>query len=188
MNTLKNLRNVAIIIACLAATTMISGCSKDTNNSGNNPDNPTFRVISAWELITVEDAERILGETLKDSSIDKRRDYSDYLIYWLTPHSTGVYLFQEALCDKNDWNRYLQEKEKTYIDVGEKIDINNANAYYTESEFEGMTRLQIFDSGYHIGLNVLGGGKSEEEMLYKRGKVIEIGTLALERLREIIKK
>ena len=191
MNTLKKMRNVAIIIACLAATTMISGCSKDTNNSGDNPDNPnhpTGRVIRAAELISVEDAERILGETIKDSSIDKRRDCEDYLVYWLSHHTTGVYLYQEALYDKNDWKSYLQEMEIVYINVGEKMDINNANAYYTESVFDGMARLQIFDSGYRISLNVMRGGEtSEEQMLYKRGKVIEIGTLALERLREIVK-
>jgi hypothetical protein len=192
MNALKNLRNVAIIIACLAATTMISGCSKDTNNSGNNPDNPTFRVISAWELITVEDAERILGETLRDSTINKREYDYDNLHYYLSPHSTSVYLHQEALFkgaisyDKNDWDGYLKYQEEISIEFGETININNANAYYSE-EFK-MSRLQIYDSGYRIQLFVEGGGTNEEQMLYNKGKVIEIGTLALERLREIIKK
>ena len=185
-----NLRNVVIVITCLAAVTMFSGCSKDKDGEdgggGGGGNKPIGRVITAAELFSIADAERILGETVKDSNIDQRRECYDFLVYWLSPHSTGVYIYQEALYAKNDWQNYLQKMEDVYIDVGEKLDINDANVYLSEAVGWSFPSLQIFYGDYRISLNVMGGGNSEEAALWRREKVIEIGMLVLKNLKEVL--
>jgi len=180
-----------------------------TANTGSVPSQNTTkagkRVIKASELISREDAAALLGQSMKDREILKR-PFIDAGEYVSQNYNFSISLYQEALHDKNSdfeknllkngWANYMKEMEKAYSRNYHKQNIVemggiDGKSYLQDGGAMGLWLLHIFYGEYYIYITVgntsLSRKDGEAEISWKHGKLKEAGTLAVGRLKEIIK-
>jgi len=194
------LRNVAMIIACLAVTVVISNCSSgNSSNKGNSSGNSKVRVIKASELISISEAAAILEQSINSSEDDKMY-FSDEIRYRSAIYTFSVRLAQEALHDnssdfekkllKNGWKSYLKDMEKNLSSGTTKIDVSGGTGYLQETNEIWM--FYIFYEEYYITLSLvqfpLSHIDTDEEKLWKTQRLTEAGKIAVNNLKNILSK
>jgi len=188
--------------------------SDDGNNTADAPPRVLRDVIWAYELISLEDAEALMGQGF-------RADESTYalahaIVYKSTERQTlvrlGIELNQEALYDEdsasdsiklimsNGWAEYMKNAEKSYIELDcdpnhniiKESDID-AVFYLTNAIDENQDGqrwyLRIFYDEYHFEVEVGDGyiaNDDEEWTAWAISILIEAGNLALGRLKAIV--
>ena len=184
----------------------------DSGNSSNHTASSQREVIKASELISKEDAEALLGQDVEIHEDIYEKSFIDQARYNSDDKTLTIELWQEALHNKdskfeksliqNGWSDYVKRMEDAYISYT-KADPENPDLVYIELEgtygtyylqqitLMGQSLMQIFYGDYMITL-YLSNYKSnshvdsEDEKLWKREKLMEIGDFAIERLKEII--
>ena len=189
----------ALIVAAAAIMSCKNGKDKDKDNDGRK----AMRVILASELISKADAATLLGGSVTKEE-NTGRSFTDQMSYKTDKYDFNISLIQEALYDKNSsfeanllkngWASYMKEMENAYVSYPKSV-INGGNAYLQPGIGFGGWLLHVFYGDYYILLYlankaVLGPtpDDSPAEITWKQTKIKEAASLALDRLKEIIKK
>jgi len=162
-------------------------------------------VVPASELISLKDAEALLGEDLRETS-PLGTYFADEASYRGKVFSFKISLIQEALYDetedfdktvvKDGWSDYVQKMEQVYEKntAGQnitKITGIFGTSYLQEGAGFAQWFLHIFCDDYYIILLIGSIGAmdrvdTEDEIAWKHEKLIEGGKLAVERLKAIV--
>ena len=233
-------RTLVVVIALILTLSLLSACGGNSDNSGGNsgaensvgntipptsnnvdnssdtnaPANQGARLINASELISREDAERILGgdvtidekknDLIEDGAVSITYDSNNGgLMYYLT-----ITLCQDAALDEN------RELDRVAFAIGGTASLNESTQIWYE-EKEGnlliddlgdwacIKRLNVLSSSdwqmiqicygdYQINVASVGWPKGsvstdEEKITWKKETLTEVGKLAFERLEAILK-
>ena len=218
---------LALALMLLLTFPMLAGCGSSSNDSGtesssintNESDTESAdssnagasldRVIKASELVSKEDAEVLLGQSVEEQEGTTLKPLINQARYSSEDKALSVDLWQKALYDKDNskipyqasnWPAYVEEMEKSFIgytDNPENSDFlyyamegKHGTYYLNQPKSFGMTTLQIFCGEYMITLFLSNRSMthedSEEEKTWKKDTIMEIGDFAVDSLKEII--
>jgi len=189
------LRNVVMIMACLAVTVVFSNC--DSGNSGNSG-SKKMDVIKASQLISKAEAEDILELNVTETEI-KKSYFTDEVAYRTAKFYFPIALWQESLHDKtsdyeknllkNGWKSYLKDMEKNLSEGQEVVNVGDGKAYLQDAY--GVLMIHIFYDDFLIQLSLINvpytHEDTDDEAVWKRAKIKEAGTLAVKNLKSILK-
>jgi len=187
-----------------------------SENNTSAPANQDAEVIKASELITAEDAGRLLGGSISvkpenDDRIDTKSFGSVTIIYnsdaGSTPYYVSVRLYQDALLDENNaaHKALIQDGGTSSYQKGLRSDrenkelaviIDDLGDWACITGFEkldsyGTHTLEIGYGDFCISITIPGWPKGntfndEEKIAWKTEKLTEAGRLAFERLKALL--
>ena len=220
---IKSKRLLSTLLAAVMVCALLTACGENntagsggsvSGNAGNNSPKSIKDIIKANSLITLEDAESIMGQSMEESEPGVKSSLADEARYVSSEKRAGytfyVSLYQEAVYEKNKesasemlnlamqpgWAKYLESTEKHCIEY----DYDPEHNIIKEGEIDSVVYLQkpgtgeafnqwflhIFYGEYYIQLELSSSERREDEMSWKPEKLKEAGKLALERLKAII--
>ena len=189
-----------------------SGGNTNVGDNANTPAQQDAKIIKASEIITLEDAARILGtdveinekynDTINPLSLESIK--TEYESKESSMFSMTITLFQNATFDTSN------SVDKAYLDVGGIAFYNETIRKDREAKegavlLEGigdwavinslgtlMANIEIGHGDYSISINIISTPRGsnfndEEKAAWQKDKLIEAGNLAVERLEAIIK-
>ena len=207
----------AIALIAILALSLLTACGDnsggDTNSGGDSKQDAG--VIKASELISLEDAARILGQEVavdekKNDKIDKMTPGSIEILYDSIDTSSiryiSVTLYQNALLDPNslagkgllDTGGISSYNARIKTDRESKegaLVIDGVGDWACITAWESMGRrvgtIEIAYGDYCIAVTINGSpnyetASEEETVAWQNGKLTDAGKLALERLAAIV--
>ena len=180
-----------------------------TGNGSDGSPKAARDVIKASELISMEEAEAIFDQSMKEKDPGEMQ-FADSSRYRGEDLTYAMELWQEALYDegdvkqklemKNGWGGYLKKERQKFVDL---IDDKNARYYIVEVNGIGdyaylqqglafeQWLLYVFYDEYCYNV-VIGNNKqdrvdTEEDIAWKQAKLKEAANLALDHLKAIIR-
>lgn len=210
LDSKKELRKVAVIGFCLVVA-VFSGC-KDNNGSGNSngsssgntgiPGKPLTRVIKAAELLSKADAQTILGQSII-SEKEEDKIYRNVIWYESKDFTIDLELYQKALYgeedEEGDYARWLRDMERAISGYQGLIKIDGIERVAYRQKGMGLNQwlMYVFYGDYYINICIgsnpeslsdIGYTDTEEETAWKQAKLTQTAKLAVEHLKEILKK
>ena len=190
-----------------------NGGNSGGGNDTNSPAQQTGVVVKASELITAEDATRILGTDMAvsvdsngvEKDLDKREypgslrtvyDASDIMMFMLQVCIRQNALldkdipFEEAIINRGGISSFSGEIKQQYENAENTITVEGLGDWAGIVSIVGKT-LYIVHGDYFLELTITGrvdkSRSDEEDAAWKIEKLTEAGKLAVERLEAIIK-
>ena len=203
-------RLFAIATVFILALSVLTACGGSGNNGDallSNPESASAQdssnalpsnsesdaIIRPSELITLEDAERILGMSMH--VIEGYLDYADTDGFFLTEYITSGELWETlSITIKQDASSLIETNKLSYENNTDAIPIKGIGDWaFVTGNSDGMSKhLCIAYGDCNIDIGLVGdtnndGRSLAEDAAWKIEKLTEAGKLAVERLEAMIK-
>jgi len=188
------------ILGFLLVVVLLASCGGSRGDSAKSKSD----VIKASELISRKEAEKLLGKPMEDRVLNVRRAFSDENRYVSDEYNFSIVIIQESLHDKtkevesnmlkDGWMKHMDLMKEAYYMTYPVIDLGIADSasFLYNTKGTCMWTLHVFYGEYYISVMISDVAPdckdTAEKIAWKQAKLKEAASMAVERLKTILKK